>query len=440
MTEQKPRIIPRDEHIISRSDIDPDALKVLYGLSQQGFESYLVGGSVRDLLLKQKPKDFDVATDARPRQVKKLFKNCWLIGRRFRLAHVKFAGEPEKIVEVATFRAATSEKPKPKEEEGADKEGADKEGEDKEDVETVEVEMLADDNTFGSASEDAIRRDFTINALFYNIKDFSVIDYVGGVDDIEKKVLRSIGDPRVRYVEDPVRMLRALRYSRRLGFSIAKDDEAALREHADLLKEVPYSRTTEEIHKMFATGQSEEIYRGLKEFDLVAPMAPGLDKMLDDKNCYLVLKQLDALLTEAQPPGKPELWSALIDECHESLGASFKGPVDLRNQSRIHVALENMNVSKRDREIACQLLTTLTQMKNTGPMKERLFRRSHFPMSLRLYRWRLERHPEEQENFNKWWEKAEKMGVTEIQELPSRPAKRRRKRRTRNRRNPSGSH
>jgi len=416
MTEQKPQIFMRNEHSISRSDIDPDALTVLYGLSNQGFSSYMVGGSVRDILLGQKPKDFDVATNARPRQVKKLFKNCWLIGRRFRLAHVKFGSYPEKIVEVATFRAATVAK-----------------------KDNEEVETLADDNTFGTAAEDALRRDFTINALFYNIKDFTVIDYVGGVEDIRKKILRSIGDPRVRYVEDPVRMLRALRYSKRLGFSIAAEDMAALSEYGDLLKEVPYSRLTEELHKMFATGQAEVIFKGLKDYDLVRHMAPGLNKMLNDKNCYAVLKKMDTLLTHPCPPTKAELWAALVDECWESLGVIFKGPVDIRNQERIQTALESLNVSKRDREICCHLLTTLTQMKGSGPVKERLLRRKHFPMSLRLYSWRSERHPEELDNFERWYRAAEKQGVTEVVALAASAPRQRRKRRRR-KINPSGTH
>src|ERR1700688_4290819 len=193
----EPRIIPRDAHRISRRDVDPDALKVLYRLRQGNHAAYLVGGSVRDLLLSRRPKDFDIGTSAHPSQIKKLFRNCWIIGRRFRLAHVKFG---TKVIEVATFRrqVAAGEEvvadgvpaPDPATPEGA--------------------HLLHHDNTFGTPEEDAFRRDFTINALFYDIATFSVIDYVGGLDDLRAGVVRMIGDPEVRLPEDPVRMLRAV--------------------------------------------------------------------------------------------------------------------------------------------------------------------------------------------------------------------------------------
>src|SRR5438309_11499125 len=203
----EPRIVPRAAHPISRRDIDPDALKVLYRLRQGEHAAYLVGGSVRDLLLGRRPKDFDIGTAAHPYQVKKLFRNCWIIGRRFRLAHVKFG---QKVIEVATFRRQV-----------AAGEEVVQDGVPAPDPSTPEGERLIHhDNTFGTPEEDAFRRDFTINALVYDLADFSIIDFVGGLDDLDAKVLRSIGDPEVRIHEDPVRMLRAVALASRLGFTI----------------------------------------------------------------------------------------------------------------------------------------------------------------------------------------------------------------------------
>src|SRR5579872_3228299 len=203
----EPRVVPRAEHPISRRDIDADALKVLYRLRQYDHIAYLVGGSVRDLLLGHRPKDFDICTSAHPYQVKKLFRNCWIIGRRFRLAHVKFGA---KVIEVATFRRQVTAG----EEVVAD-------GVPAPDPSTPDGELLLHhDNTFGTPEEDAFRRDFTINALAYDIATFSIIDYVGGLDDLRAGIVRSIGDPDVRLREDPVRMLRAVALAARLDFTI----------------------------------------------------------------------------------------------------------------------------------------------------------------------------------------------------------------------------
>ena len=212
----EPRIIPRAEHPISRRDIDPDALKVLYRLRQFEHVAYLVGGSVRDLLLGRRPKDFDIGTSAHPYQVKKLFRNCWIIGRRFRLAHVKFG---PKVIEVATFRRQVE----------AGEEVV-QDGVPAPDVSTPEGEQLIHhDNTFGTPEEDAFRRDFTINALAYDIATFSIIDYVGGLDDLRAGLVRSIGDPDVRLREDPVRMLRAVALAARLDFVIDRPVVDAIR-------------------------------------------------------------------------------------------------------------------------------------------------------------------------------------------------------------------
>ena len=196
----EPRVVPRAAHTLSRRDIDSDALKVLYRLRQADHAAYLVGGSVRDLLIGRRPKDFDIGTSAHPYQVKKLFRNCWIIGRRFRLAHVKFG---QKIIEVATFRRQVT----PTEErQDASLEGGPPPSDG---VSDALDHLIHRDNTFGTPEEDAFRRDFTINALFYDIATFSVIDYVGGLEDLRDGIVRSIGDPEVRFREDPVRMMRA---------------------------------------------------------------------------------------------------------------------------------------------------------------------------------------------------------------------------------------
>src|SRR4249920_722753 len=200
-----PRIVPRAEHPISRRDIDADALKVLYRLREGNHVAYLVGGSVRDLLLGRRPKDFDIGTSAHPPQVKKLFRNCWIIGRRFRLAHVRFG---TKTIEVATFRRLVSEQ------ELAEAEAAEH-APAEHDADSGRDRLVHRDNTFGTAEEDAFRRDFTINALFYDIGTFSIIDYTGGLDDLRAGIVRSIGDPVERFQEDPVRMLRDRRLTGR---------------------------------------------------------------------------------------------------------------------------------------------------------------------------------------------------------------------------------
>ena len=225
----EPRVIPRAEHPISRRDIDPDALKVLNRLHQYNYIAYLVGGSVRDLLLGRRPKDFDIGTSAHPGQIKKLFRNCWIIGRRFRLAHVKFG---TKVIEVATFRRQVpaigdvSDIVEPQE---AAALGVDAPRDPivlppaaaasiPRDDRPPDDLHLSRDNTFGTPEEDAFRRDFTINALFYDIATFGIIDYVNGMDDLRAGVVRSIGDPEIRFQEDPVRMLRAVALAARLDF------------------------------------------------------------------------------------------------------------------------------------------------------------------------------------------------------------------------------
>ena len=241
----EPRIVPREEHPISRRDIDPDALKVLYRLRQGEHAAYLVGGSVRDLLLGRRPKDFDIGTSAHPYQVKKLFRNCWIIGRRFRLAHVKFG---PKVIEVATFRRQV-----------AAGEEVVQDGVPAPDPTTPEGEQLIHhDNTFGTPEEDAFRRDFTINALAYDIATFSIIDYVGGLEDLRAGIVRSIGDPDVRLNEDPVRMIRAIAIAARLDFTIEPSLLQAIRTHRHEIAKSSLPRLLEEYYKILRAGLGGE--------------------------------------------------------------------------------------------------------------------------------------------------------------------------------------
>src|SRR5713101_6623636 len=261
----EPRIVPRQEHPISRRDIDPDALKVLYRLRQYEHTAYLVGGSVRDLLLGRHPKDFDIGTSAHPYQVKKLFRNCWIIGRRFRLANVKFG---PKVIEVATFRRQVAAG----EEVVAD-------GVPAPDPTTPEGEhLIHHDNTFGTPEEDAFRRDFTINALFYDIATFSVIDYVGGLDDLRGRVVRSIGDPDVRLREDPVRMLRAIALAARLDFTLEPPVVDTIRLHRREIARSSAPRLLEEYYKILRTGSAEKIFRMLAALGLLEPISMELHR------------------------------------------------------------------------------------------------------------------------------------------------------------------
>src|SRR3954453_21561273 len=265
----EPRVVPRAEPTLSRSDVDPDALKVLYRLRQGDHVAYLVGGSVRDLLLGRRPKDFDIGTSAHPYQVKKLFRNCWIIGRRFRLAHVKFG---TKVIEVATFRRQLA----PGEEVVQD-------GVPAPDPTTAEgAHLIHHDNTFGTPEEDAFRRDFTINALAYDIATFSIIDYVGGLDDLRAGVVRSIGDPDVRLNEDPVRMIRAIAIAARLDFTIEPTLLQSIRRHRHEILKSSLPRLLEEYYKILRAGSAEKAFRQLADVGLLEPISAELHRGASD--------------------------------------------------------------------------------------------------------------------------------------------------------------
>lgn len=249
-------ITPRSQHKISRKDINHNALKVLYRLNRAGYSAYLVGGCIRDLLIGHHPKDFDIATNASPEQVKDLFYNCRLIGRRFRLAHVHFGRD---IIEVATFRSHNA-------------------------VSTVQNAhgMILNDNVYGTIEEDVLRRDFTINALYYNIADFSVVDFVSGMQDLANRQLNMIGDPALRYKEDPVRMLRAIRFAAKLNFTIHPKSAKPIHELNKLLANIPAARLFEEYSKLFLTGHAYNTFKLLSEYGLFTQLFPRTLKFLSD--------------------------------------------------------------------------------------------------------------------------------------------------------------
>ena len=263
---RKPKIVPRPAHNVSRAEISKSALKVLYRLHKAGFQAFLVGGGVRDALLELHPKDFDIATDAHPEEIKALFGNCRLIGRRFRLAHVRFGRE---VIEVATFRAAAD---------GNDRHA---------DTAHDHHGRILRDNVYGSIDEDVWRRDFTCNALYYNIADFSVWDYVGGLEDVKNRRLVTIGDAHKRLREDPVRMLRAVRFAAKLDFKIDSRTVDAMAELKGLLANVPAARLFDEFLKMFQAGHAEKTFTLLRKYDLFGQLFRETDNELNKDDQFV---------------------------------------------------------------------------------------------------------------------------------------------------------
>lgn len=334
---QPPQVIHRDKHNISRSDISESALKVLYRLKNAGYKSCLVGGAVRDLLLGLKPKDFDVVTDARPEQIRELFRNCRLIGRRFRLAHVRFGDE---VIEVSTFRAAHHV---------SDGEGHSNEG------------RIIRDNVYGDIDDDVWRRDFTVNALFYNIEDFSIIDYVGGLADIESRQLRLIGNAAARYREDPVRMLRAVRFAVKLGFEIHPSTVQPIGDHEKLLAEIPSARLFEEFMKLFMHGQALLTLQHLRRYDLFRHLFPETNELLIHEKDGTVEKLLERVFSNTDiriAEGKPVtpafliaalLWIPMLQRTEEyiSNGLAEQDAIQLASDTVISRQVSSIAIPRR---------------------------------------------------------------------------------------------
>ncbi|MWN05044.1 polynucleotide adenylyltransferase PcnB [Gilliamella sp. Pas-s95] len=272
--------IARNEHNISRKDISANALKVLHRLNKQGYEAYLVGGCIRDLILGKMPKDFDITTNATPEQIQKIFRNCRLVGRRFRLAHIMFGKE---IIEVATFRG-----------------DHDAQNGQNNISKRSQSGMLLRDNVYGTVEQDAIRRDFTMNALYYSANDFTLRDYCGGLKDLQKGIIQLIGDPQTRYREDPVRMLRAIRFAAKLNMKIEPATAGPIKDLAPLLKNIPSARLFDESLKLLQAGYGYKTYLLLREYCLFEQLFPTIERLLaNNQNSHLeqiieqVLKNTD---------------------------------------------------------------------------------------------------------------------------------------------------
>ena len=433
-----PVVVPRAAHALSRSLIDPDALKVLYRLNQSDYVAYLVGGSVRDLLLGRRPKDFDIGTSAHPHQVKKLFRNCWIIGRRFRLAHVKFG---QKTIEVATFRRPVSAE-----------ELIVAEAEAREAV-TFDAEAATDrdrlvhrDNTFGTPEQDAFRRDFTINALFYDIATFSIIDYTGGLEDLRARVMRCIGNPVERFQEDPVRMLRAVTMAARLEFSIDPPIDSAIAAHrGDLARAAP-ARLMDELYKLLRTGASERAFRMLADRKLLEPMAPELQNGAGEP-LWRSLAAVDAYRARFDAPPETLTNTVLLGSLLVPLGYNIRtlspAPVpegEFRKEPRVSLGL--LPLARRDIERLRQILGLQRRLldKEMSPKARRaLTHRGPFKEALT---W-LELHGNAPEVLEHWRGFIEAAGTLEgdadMAAPPSEEPKKRRRRRRRRRPNPSSS-
>jgi len=377
-----PRIIPRAEHPISRGYIDPDALRVLYRLHRGGFKAYLVGGSVRDLMTGRTPKDFDVGTDARPQEIRRLFRNSRIIGRRFRLAHILFEGG--KVVEVSTFRRT----PDPRETEPGAEGEADL--------------LIRSDNTFGTPEQDAVRRDFTINGLFYDIATYAVLDYVGGAADLEKRIVRTIGDPLIRFREDPVRMLRACEFAARLKFRMEPGLMEALGELRKELRRSAAPRVTEELLDPLRRGWGHDTYRLWSETGLLGIVLPELADAVSPSApeapfatlFWRMLHDLDARRQAGERPEDPVLLGVLflplVLAAIRQRGAG--GRVD---PSQILLVLENVvnplalrmslpNLATHLVKQSLYTLGSLTATRPDQPAARRLVTRSWFPHALAL--------------------------------------------------------
>lgn len=342
----EPAIIPRAQHAISRKLIDPDALRVMYRLLRANHRAFLVGGAVRDLLLGRTPKDFDVGTDAHPHQIKRLFRNCRIVGRRFRLAHIHFE---DKIIEVSTFRRHSeylSESP------DGDR-------------------LIRSDNTFGTPQEDAIRRDFTINGLFYDLETFSVLDFVGGMKDLDHRVVRSIGNPGERIPEDPLRILRAIKFAARLGFTIEPVLWDAMVRFSPDIHKCAQARVLEEIYRLLRGGAAGTSFQLMEECGLLRELLPEMQQFLTgargagvegDRVFWEYLEAVDEIVQGGILPGNALLFGAigapLIGLAPGQDPSAERSPAQLTRDIE-HTTrgwMERLGMARRDRERLAHML------------------------------------------------------------------------------------
>ena len=375
-----PLVIPRTEHPISRKNIDEEALKVLYRLHRHGFIAYLVGGGVRDLLLGRVPKDFDVTTNAHPIEINTLFKNSRIIGRRFRLVHVFFKGG--KIIEVSTFRSRSEF----------------------EEIQTEEGEIVRKES-FGTPADDALRRDITINGLFYNIADFSIIDYVGGMTDLERQVIRTIGDPDERFQQDPVRMIRVIRHAARTGFSIEEQTYQAIFQYREEIKKCSPSRLRDEFLRELKEGVAKPSLHLMLQTGLLFSLFPDLERALGDRSLsrektqefFLSLFDLVDQLIKTDRPVSESILSALfitpflraVTPQHPFLGKREKYLYIMQTiRWAVHQILTPFSFPRGTKEMACQILMAQSNLKKSihkGVIPKRLRMKKYFKEAVLLF-------------------------------------------------------
>ena len=422
--------IPRSEHSISRVNISPNALKVLYRLKDAGYQAHLVGGGVRDLLLGREPKDFDIATDAHPEDVRKLFRNCRLIGRRFRLAHIMFGRE---IIEVATFRALQQDS------DGNADQHVDDEG------------RIVRDNVFGDIEGDAFRRDFSVNALYYNVADFSIIDFTGGMADIERGLLRLIGDPDVRFREDPVRMLRAVRFATKLGFRIEPATEQPIKELAPLLGDIPPARLFDEMLKLFMGGSALANFEMLRHYNLFGQLFPLTEQSLTHEENHFPLTLIsrgmantDARIEQGKPVTPAFLFAVFlwqpVRERAAQLEAEGQHPAQALQHAGAQIIAEQATVMATPRRFSLPMrdiwMLQLRLENKGGRRSQRALGHPRFRAAYDFLLLRAEAG-EVPEELGDWWTKLQEANPQQGEQQTSKTPPRKR-RRNRSRRKPEG--
>ena len=438
----EPRVLTRPEHSVSRKNISTEALKVLYRLQRSGYTAYLVGGAVRDLMIGGQPKDFDVATNARPKEIRSLFRNSRIIGRRFRLVHVFFRGE---IVEVATFRAS------PEPPEGPD-EWAEAEHEEVEEAseEPTRGRMIHEAATYGSPEEDSIRRDFTVNALFYNIADFSVIDYVGGIEDLRDGAIRTIGNADKRYLEDPVRMLRALEYRVRLDFELEDETRRAIARCRESIQDASPARLTYELFEGLRSGSAAGIISAWCAAGLFDLAFPGLGCGGDTTT--EVLRAVDQGVAQGAVFADSSLIGAFfVARFHDLVGTMTAGDTKLDNaellielKAMIDPTAAAMHLSNHTAHLLHQGLFTLTKLRrppDRGRQVLKLARQDYFHVAWDLFGLSAQVGLADRESYRSWSRALDRVrrgkAADEIVPGGRGPAPRkRRRRRSRGRRRP----
>jgi poly(A) polymerase len=380
-----PTVLARPDHRISRGNVSAEALKVLYRLHRSGYAAYLVGGSVRDLLLGLRPKDFDIATNARPQEIRRLFRNSRTIGRRFRLVHVYFRGG---IVEVATFRASPEPPESPQDWEEAAAEEAEA------DAAIERPQPATEEVVYGTPAEDARRRDFTVNALFYNIADFSVIDHVGGIEDLERGVIRTIGEPNERFTEDPVRMMRALEYSVRLGFEIDSPTKEAIVAQQDLIADASAPRLTYELLESLRSGHAAGIHEAWRRAGVFTRAFPDIP--IDTDESVQVLEMVDREVGSGREFSDPSLigcyflgrFLAIAEEETSDAGRIDNPQLLDRLRESLEPASTSMHLSNQTLHLLHQGLFALTKMRRPperGRQVLKMARQDYFQVAWDLY-------------------------------------------------------